>query len=62
MPNGPTKQLSIRLPEDEKDAIERAAYWERVSVNEAVRKTLREWSAAVLERFGERASFLPPKE
>jgi hypothetical protein len=59
MPNGRTVQLNLRLPEDEKSAIERAAYWARLSVSDYMRAVLREAVAAKLAEFGERAPFLP---
>jgi uncharacterized protein (DUF1778 family) len=59
MPNGKTVQINLRLPEDEKAAIERAAYWARLSISDYVRGVLREAVTAKLEEFGERAPFLP---
>jgi uncharacterized protein (DUF1778 family) len=61
MPNGKFVQLNLRLPEDEKAAIERAAYWSRLTVNDFLRTIAREKAAAKMEEFGERAPFLPPQ-
>ena len=59
MPNGKTVQMNFRLPEDEKAAIERAAYWSRTNVTDWMRSVLRESAAAKMAEFGERAPFLP---
>jgi T5orf172 domain len=56
-------QMNFRLPEDEKEAIERAAYWSRTNVTDWMRSVLRDAAAAKMAEFGERAPFLPkPKE
>jgi uncharacterized protein (DUF1778 family) len=60
MPNGKTVQINLRLPEDEKAAIERAAYWARLNVNDYLRSRLRDLTAEELAKFGERPAFLPP--
>jgi uncharacterized protein (DUF1778 family) len=59
MPNGRVVQINLRLPEDEKAAIERAAYWARLSVSDYIRAVMREAAAAKMAEFGERAKFLP---
>jgi hypothetical protein len=56
------KRIVHSSPVDERRAPSDVACWESVRVNEAVRKPLREWYAAVLQKFRERASFLPPKQ
>ena len=61
MPNGRTVQINLRLPEDEKAAIERAAYWARLSVSDYMRAVLREAVTAKLAEFGDPAPFLPGK-
>lgn len=60
MPNGKMIQMNFRLPEDEKEAIERAAHWARLTVSDYMRSVLRDAAAIKLEEFGERAKFLPP--
>ena len=62
MPNGKNVQINLRLPEDEKRAIERAAYWARLNVNDYLRATMREAVTAMLAKFGERPDFLPPED
>jgi uncharacterized protein (DUF1778 family) len=59
MPNGKIVQVNLRLPEDEKAAIERAAYWSRLSVNDFLRQIAREAAAVKMAEYGERAPFLP---
>ena len=53
-------QVNLKMPEDEKAAIERAAFWTRLNLSDFMRSTLREKAAAVMAEFGERAPFLPP--
>lgn len=52
--------MNFRLPEDEKAAIERAAYWARMNVTDWMRSVLRGASADKMAEFGERAPFMPP--
>lgn len=62
MPSGKTVQMNFRLPEDEKQAIDRAAELARHNTTEWIRAVLREAAAKKMAEFGERASFLPPKD
>lgn len=62
MPNGKLVQMNFRLPEDEKEAIERAAHWARLNVSDYMRSVLRDAAAKKMSEFGERAKFLPKEE